>query len=112
MGMVPTAVRSYRFPAELRRKTRCTPGPLSREATGPVGRQQSRWQRATNEGSNDLLHQYFPKGTDMSRWSAEQIAAVAHAVDTRPCTGVRWNTGCDVRPTYATGRVVCPGEPI
>lgn len=45
---------------------------------------QSPWQRATNENTDGLLRQYFPKGTDLSRWSDEELAAVAHALNTRP----------------------------
>ena len=40
---------------------------------------QSPWQRGTKENTNGLLRQYFPKGTDLARWSAEDIEAVAHA---------------------------------
>ncbi len=45
---------------------------------------QTPWQRATNENTNGLLRQYFPKGTDLSRWSAEDIHAVAAALNSRP----------------------------
>ena len=53
---------------------------------------QSPWQRGTNENTNGLLRQYFPKGTDLSCWSAEEIEAVAHALNTRPRKSLEWKT--------------------
>jgi Transposase and inactivated derivatives, IS30 family len=41
---------------------------------------------------NRLLRQYFPKGTDLSRWSAEEIQAVAHTLNTRPRKTLGWKT--------------------
>ena len=53
---------------------------------------QSPWQRPTNENANGLLRQYFPKGTDLARWTAADPEAVAHALNTRPRKVLGWKT--------------------
>ena len=52
----------------------------------------SPWQRGTNENTNGLLRQYFPKGTDLSRWSTEEIQAVTNTINNRPRKSLGWRT--------------------
>ncbi|WP_219824174.1 IS30 family transposase [Actinokineospora auranticolor] len=61
----------------------------------------SPWQRGTNENTNGLLRQYFPKGTDLARWSLNELTAIAAVLNSRPRKTLNWKT-----PTEALNQLL------
>ena len=64
---------------------------------------RSPWQRGTNENTNGLLRQYFPKGTDLSAHSADDIAAVAMTLNSRPRKALGWRAPAEALDQYLPG---------
>ncbi len=60
----------------------------------------SPWQRGTNENTNGLLRQYFPKGTNLSRWDARELEAVANTLNNRPRKTLAWKTPAEALSDY------------
>ena len=57
---------------------------------------QSPWQRGSNENTNGLLRDYFPKGSDLSDVSAQDLQRVALEMNERPRKTLSWNRPADL----------------
>ena len=62
----------------------------------------SPWQRGSNENANGLLRDYFPKGSDLSGITAEQLADIEHEINQRPRKTLRWARPADLLATLAS----------
>lgn len=67
----------------------------------------SPWQRGSNENTNGLLRQYFPKGTNLNTHSAEHLTHVAAQLNARPRQTLGWLT-----PTQSLNRVLSGQSPV
>lgn len=54
------------------------------------------WQRGSNENTNGLLRQYFPNGTDLNRYTAADLQAVADRVNHRPRKPLGWRAPAEI----------------
>jgi IS30 family transposase len=66
---------------------------------------RSPWQRATNENTNGLLREYFPKGLDLTQFPAAYLDAVAEELNARPRKTLNWRT-----PTEALTALLSPPD--
>jgi IS30 family transposase len=69
----------------------------------------SPWQRGTNENTNGLLRQYFPKGTDLSRWGPGYLDKVAAELNNRPRKRLNWRTPAEALDKLLSEQANPPG---
>lgn len=69
----------------------------------------SPWQRGTNENTNGLLRQYFPKGTDLSRWGPGYLDMVAAELNSRPRKRLGWKTPAEALDQLLSDQSDPPG---
>jgi IS30 family transposase len=69
----------------------------------------SPWQRGTNENTNGLLRQYFPKGTDLSKWGPGYLDKVAAELNHRPRKRLAWRTPTEALDKLLSDQTNPPG---
>jgi len=108
------ALQLVRLPAELRRTLTWDQGKeMAEHVRFTVDTKidvyfcdpHSPWQRGSNENSNGLLRQYFPKGTDLGEYTRAELQAVARELNSRPRQTLGWMKPSEVfsRAVAATG---------